>query len=56
MVMSEDLKLMFLFLRLYQSRINNCAKILSNLNNIQLTISHLEKCERILLEKVLLHE
>ena len=41
---------------LYQSAIDNCAKVLSNLNNIQLAISHLERCKNVLREKVPLHE
>ena len=44
------------FLPLHQSAIDNCAKMLSNLNNIQLVVSHSERCENILREKVPLHE
>ena len=44
------------FLPLHQSTIDNCAEMLSNLNNIQLDVSHLERCENILREKVPLHE
>ena len=44
------------FLSLHQSVIDNCAERLSNLNNIQLVVSHSERCENILCKKVLLHE
>ena len=44
------------FLPLHQSAIDNCAKMLSNLNNIQLVVSHSKMCENILLKKVSLHE
>ena len=44
------------FLSLHQSAIDNCAEMLSNLNNIQLVVSHLKRCKNILREKVPLHE
>ena len=44
------------FLPLHQSAIDNCAEMLSNMNNIQLAVSHSERCENILREKVPLHE
>ena len=44
------------FLPLHQSAIDNCAEMLSNLNNIQIVVSHLERCKNILREKVSLHE
>ena len=44
------------FLLLYQSAIDNCAEMLNNLNNIQLVVSHLERCKNILHEKVPLYE
>ena len=44
------------FLPLHQNAIDNCAEMLSNLKNIQLVVSHLERCENILCEKVPLLE
>ena len=44
------------FLSLHQSAIDNCAEMLSYLNNIQLAVFHSERCENILFEKVPLHE
>ena len=44
------------FLLLHQSAIDNCAEMLSNMNNIQLVVSHSERCKNILHEKVPLHE
>ena len=43
------------FLPLHQSAIDNCAEMLSNMNEIQLAVSHSERCENILRKKVPLH-
>ena len=44
------------FLLLHQSAIDNCVEMLSNLNNIQLVVSHSERYKNILREKVSLYE
>ena len=44
------------FLPLHQSAIDNCVEMLSNMNNIQLAVSHSERYGNILCEKVPLHE